>query len=101
MIPIGTLLDPKTDNNVEYKLTVPMVAGESVTMAWRQNFAQNFTTITDATHPTGAFTVSDNQGFSGVIQVNFQKSQWLQIRTFLSSTASNPSYVRLRELRIR
>lgn len=101
MIPIGTLLNPETDSNVEYKLTVPMVAGESVTMQYRQNFAQSFTTITDTTHPTGVFTVSDNQGFSGVIQVNFQKSQWIQIRTLLSSTATNPSYVRLREMRIR
>lgn len=101
MIPIGTLLNPQTDSNVEYKLTVPMVAGESVTMAYRQNFAQSFTTITDSAHPTGVFTVSDNQGFSGVIQVNFQKSQWIQLRVFLSSTATNPSYVRLREIRIR
>jgi len=102
MIPIGTFLNPTTNSQVEYKLTVPMVAGESVTLQYRQNFSQSFTTITDTQHPTGVFTSADvGSGISGVVQVNFQKSQWIQIRALLSSTASSPSYVRLRELRLR
>lgn len=102
MIPVGTYLNPKTDANVEYKLTVPMVAGEAVKLAYRQNLSQSFTTITSAARPTGEFTSADvNAGLTGVIQVNFQKSQWLQIRVLTKSTSTTPSYTRLRELRIR
>ncbi len=94
MIPIGTYLNPTTDANVEFKLTVPMVSGEGVKLAYRQDLSQSFTDITN-----GEFTTAG--AFSGVVKVNFQKSQWLQIRTYTKSTATTPSYTRLRELRIR
>lgn len=97
MIPIGTYLEPHTNANVEYKLAVPMVAGESVILQKRQNFAQAFTTIAG-----GIFTSSGTgSGLSGIVPVDFEKSQWIQLRVLLSSTATNPSYVRLRELRLR
>ncbi len=94
MIPIGTYLNPTTDANVEFKLTVPTVAGEGVKLAYRQNLSQSFTDITG-----GEFTATGT--LSGVTKVNFQKSQWLQIRTYTKSTATTPSYTRVRELRIR
>jgi len=96
MIPIGTFLKPETNSQVEYKLTVPMVTGESVTLQYRQNFSQTFKTIATFT----SASPGTNSGLSGVNPVNFEKSQWIQIRCLLSSTASSPSYVRLRELRI-
>ena len=100
MIPVGTLLNPKTFANLEFKLVVPMVSGESVKFGYRTDLSQSFTDVTNATNrATGEFTSAD--GLSGVIQVSFQKSQWLQIRFYMKSTASSPSYVRLRELRIR
>lgn len=94
MIPVGTYLKPHTDANVEFKLTVPTVTGEGVKLAYRQNFSSSFTDITN-----GEFTTAGT--LSGVTQVNFQKSQWLQIRCYLKSTSSSPSYTRLSELRIR
>lgn len=102
MIPVGTFLNPNTDAQVEYKLAVPMVAGEGLKLAYRQDFSQSFTTITTTSRPTGEFTSADVlNGIAGIIPVNFQKSQWIQIRVSMKSTASSPSYVRLRELRIR
>jgi len=92
MIPVGTYLNPTTDANIEFKLTVPTVSGEGVKLAYRQDLSQSFTDIKE-------FTTAGT--LSGVVQVNFQKSQWLQIRVYTKSTASTPSYTRLRELRIR
>ena len=94
MIPVGTYLNPTTDTNVEFKLTVPLVAGEGVKLAYRQNFSQSFTDITNGEFLTAGI-------ISGVAKVSFQKSQWLQIRCYLKSTATTPSYVRLREIRLR
>lgn len=94
MIPIGTYLNPTTDANVEFKLTVPIVSGEGVKLAYRQKLSDSFTDITN-----GEFTTAGI--YSGVVKVNFQKSQWLQIRCYTKSTATTPSYTRLRELRIR
>lgn len=94
MIPVGTYLNPKTDANVEFKLTVPIVSGEGVKLAYRQNLTASYTDITN-----GEFTTAGT--LSGVVKVNFQKSQWLQIRCYLKSTSSSPSYTRLREIRIR
>lgn len=99
MIPIGTYLNPQTNANVEFKITVPMVTGEGLKFGYRQNLSQSFTPITSTSRPTGEFTSAD--GIANVIQVNFQKSQWIQIRTYTKSTSSSPSYVRLYQVRIR
>ena len=92
MIPVGTYYQPMTDQQIEYKLAKPLVSGESVRIAWRGNLYVSFTTV---------FTDSTVGGISGVGQVNFQKQQWVQLRISLSSTASTPSYTRLREVRMR
>lgn len=94
MIPIGTYLNPTTDANVEFKLTVPLVSGEGVKLFYRQDLSQSFTAIAG-----GEFLIAGT--LSGVVKVNFQKSQWLQIRCYTKSTNVTPSYTRLRELRIR
>lgn len=94
MIPVGTYLNPKTDANIEWKLTVPLVTGEGIKLQYRQDLSQSFTDITGS-------EVTTVGAFSGVVKVNFQKSQWLQIRVLTKSTASTPSYTRIREMRIR
>lgn len=94
LIPIGTFLKPTTNGRVEFKLAVPLVSGESITLSYRQSFDASFTNITN-----GAFSIAGV--FSGVCQsVNFQNSQWIQLQAILVSTASSPSYVRLCELRL-
>lgn len=93
IIPVGTYYTPITNRQVEYKLSKPLVAGESVQIWWRGNLTSSFTQITGVTGTTG--------DISGAGAVNFEKQQWVQLRVKLSSTASSPSYVKTRELRIR
>lgn len=92
LIPIGTYQMPRNFTQVEYRLTKPLVSGESVTIQYRLDFSQSYTTI-----------LSDSTvgNFSSVGSVNFSNAQWLQLRVVLNSTASSPSYTRLKEIRIR
>lgn len=95
LIPIGTVLKPTTNGRVEFKLSVPLVTGESVKLQYRQSFADAFTDLSS--------TVLFNTAgvFSGVYQnVPFQNSQWIQIQAVLTSTATNPSFCRLTEIRL-
>jgi hypothetical protein len=99
LVPIGTYLKPTTNGRVEFKLSVPMVTGERVQLLYRQKFSDSFTAITGGTFSYSSATGAIN--YAGVCQsVNFQNSQWIQIRAILTSTASTPSYCRLTELRL-
>lgn len=98
-IPVGTYLNPTTDRNIEFKLATPLVAGETLRMYYRQKLSDSFTLLTNGSSASGVFSAAGT--LSGYTTVNFQKSQWLQIRVEYSSTASSPSYTRLREIRIR
>lgn len=105
-IPIGTAIQPTTNGTVEFKLAVPVVSGESVKLQYRQKISDSFVDIssdvlfTYATSTAGGGTGWN--GYSGIYQnVNFENSQWVQIRAVLTSTNSSPSYVRLTEIRIK
>lgn len=105
-IPIGTALVPITNSTIEFKLSVPIVSGESVKIQYRQLFSSSFTDVSSTTVFTYATSTGGGgtgwNGYSGVYQgVNFQASQWVQFRAVLTSTASSPSYVRLTEMRIK
>lgn len=92
LIPIGTYDLPRDFTRVEYRLTKPMVSGESITLKYRLDFSEAYTTIlTDST--AGNFSLSG--------AVNFKNAQWLQLQAILNSTASSPSYTRLKEFRIK
>jgi hypothetical protein len=97
LIPIGTFLKPTSNGRVEFKLTVPLATNESVQMFYRQKFSDAFTVV-------GSAITTATQGFNGYswayTSVPFQNSQWLQIRIVLTSTASSPSYCRLKEMRV-
>lgn len=92
IVPIGTYFDPQTDQQIEYKLSKPLVTGESIRIAWRGNLTDSFTTVA---------TLTTTGQVSDYTTVNFQNQQWLQLRVSLASTNTTPSYDRLRELRIR
>lgn len=92
LIPVGTYLDPFSPSQVEFKLSAPLVDGESVRVSYRTNISENFTQIFETT------TVGAISGWS---QTNFQKVQWVQFLIELKSTATNPSYCRLTEMRVR
>ena len=90
-IPIGTFEKPRNNQRVEYLLVKPMVSGESITIQSRTNFSQTFVTL-------GGDSAVGN--YTNAFNSNWQNAQWIQLRTILNSTASSPSYVRLKQLRI-
>jgi len=92
MIPVGTFLDPFTPSQIEWKTAAPLVAGEGVKIYYRKNITDSFTLIGEST--TAGF-VSD------LFQTNFEKAQWVQLRSERKSTATTPSFNRLTEVRIR
>lgn len=91
-IPIGTVIKKKTYKNVEYKLSAPMVSGESTSIYYRLNLTNCYTLI---------FTSSTVGAFSDENPVPFENAQWIQLRAVTNSTASSPSYTRLTEVRLR
>lgn len=95
LAPVGTLLNKKTYEQVEYKLAAPLVAGESVTIKWRAN-------STDAYASMGSAITESTTGLSGYFQPNFDGIQWIQFEITLSPiTGSTSSLVRLVQVRVR
>lgn len=92
LIPIGTILKPNTPKKVEWKTSAPLVSGESVSIYYRLKFTDSYTLI---------FTSSTVGIFSDTANSNFLNAQWIQLRAVLNSTATNPSYTRLTEIRLR
>lgn len=91
LIPIGTFERPRNATRLEYKLSKPLVTGESITLQYRLDFSQSWTTsLTDST--VGNFSLSG--------PINWDNAQWIQIRAILTSVSSGASYVRLKEIRI-
>jgi len=94
LIPIATFLKKRTFENLEWKLTTPLVSGEGVKLSIRTKFNDAFVQVGETT-TAGVF--------SDVYQeMNFQNAEWIQIRVELKSiNLGNPSYVRLKEIRLR
>lgn len=92
IIPIGTYRDSETIAQIEFKLSKPLVSGESIELQQRSNLNDSFSTI-----GTGNTTSSLSDAFDA----NFENVEWLQIRAILTSTDTTPSFVPLREIRIR
>lgn len=95
-IPTGTILgeQKKTMGNVEFKLAAPLSAGESVVVNFRTN-------LTDSWKTTGIIQY-DKKRLAGVISTsNIGQTQWLQLQMLLNSSPTNPTFVRLSDLRIR
>ncbi len=95
LIPTGTLLDKKTFKQIEYKLSTPLAAGESVAISYRQN-------STDSYVSCGSVVVESSTSLSGYFTITFEKGQWLQLKITLTPlSSSSSSFVRLREVRVR
>lgn len=92
LIPVGQFLKKKTFENIEFKLSAPLVSGEGIKISYRTNKIAAYTQIGETT-TVGAL--------SDFYLVNFDQSQWLQFKIETKSTATTPSYVRLKELRLR
>lgn len=96
IIPVGSSIRPKTFQQIEYKLSRPLVSGESVALSAGSNindyFSSTWSTI-------GTDSTVGNLSYAFPFPTENQ--QWLIIRTILTGTNTSPSFVRLRELRLR
>lgn len=96
LIPTGTLKMPQTFNQVEWKLSQELVSGEAVRVSIRQSFSQAWTVLGST---TTSGLLSDTYPID--VQYGIANGQWVELYVELQSTASSPSLVRLKELRIR
>ena len=91
LIPTGTFIAPRTFSQVEFKLAKQMVSGESVRISVRQSNSDSWTLLGTTT----TAVLVDKYSMA------VQNGQWIQLYVELFSTASSPSFVPLKELRIR
>lgn len=96
LIPIGTLLNKRTFQQLEYKLSTALASGESATAYWRVN-------ATDAWQPLSNDDFEIGNQIAGFGEPNFQTAQWVQLQYVFTTTgdASTSSFVRITELRMR
>lgn len=95
IIPVGTILgqQKKTFSSEEYKVSSPLMSGESIQLYYRQN-------LTDAWASCGSVD-GDSSNLSGYFPVNFQNNQWVQFRAELTSNGTSTfSGNRLTEIRL-
>lgn len=99
IIPVGTYFDKTSFSQFEYKLSAPLAVRESVQLKWRTDMTSSWSS---ALTNQGETTTVDGSGtiVSGYFESNFQNAQWLQFQIVLTSTTTNPSFVRLLEIRI-
>ncbi len=91
LIPIGTYNIPRNNTYVEYKLSTPLVGGESITLNYRSVYGTTWGLI-------GTDNAIGN--FSNTFNSPWANLNWLQIQALLTSTGTTPSYVRLQQIRI-
>jgi len=93
IVPTGTFTDKKTFSQVEIKLASPLATGESIAMYYRENMTDAWVSLSTSKTETG--TVSQYW------TATFQNTQWLQLRAELTSVTDSPSFVRVKEIRVR
>ncbi len=98
VIPVGTFLTNRTFEQIEYKLAAALVAGESVAFKYRLDLEQPFVAAGTIQQPANTTT---DPTVSGYCPINFQNAEIVQLQIILTSTATNPSFVRLQEVYIR
>jgi len=91
LIPIGTFNKHRTFQQIEYKLSAPLVSGESITLNYRNFYGDSWKSIA---------TDSTVGNYSNTFPATWTDSQWIQIQAVLTSTATTPSYVRLTQIRL-
>lgn len=98
LIPIGFFLRKQTLENMEYKLSRPLAAGESIEIQQRKDLSCQFKAIGPG--PGGDGIDNTAGDYSYAFPVNFEKNQWIQFRIILTSTTTTPSYTPFVELRL-
>lgn len=100
VIPVGTFLEPKTFNQIEAKFAANLVSGESIAINYRTDLSQAWASAGTINSETVA--TSNGSPLSRIVQdIPFQAAQIIQLQVVLTSTVTNPSWCRLKELYIR
>lgn len=100
LVPTGTVLSKQTFKQIEYKLSAPLSAGESVALAARQDATSSYVPLTP-------IVVDATTALSGYATVNFEggaasTGQWLQVQATLTPNGTGTgSFVRLKQIRVR
>lgn len=95
LLPTGTLLAKDTHTQLEYKLSTPLLTGESLQLYYRLN-------ATDAWATCGTTKIEASNPLSGYYEVAFEKTQWVQFRGVATTTGTTAtSFVRVKQLRLR
>jgi hypothetical protein len=95
LIPTGTMLEKRTFQQIEYKLSTPLMVGEGVTMNYRKNG-------TDAWASCGTVQVESTTELSGYFTATFEKTQWVQLQVILSPlTSTSSSFVPLTQITLK
>lgn len=91
-IPMGTFLDKGSFTSLQTKYAVPLVSGESIQIKWRKGLTDSWTNIgTDNT--VGSLGTRLPLSLAQLIYGQFQ--------IILMSTATNPTFTRLMEIRLK
>lgn len=93
LAPIGSALQSRTFENVEYKLDVKLATSDQIRLSFRTNFSEAYTVI-------GTTNGSTTQVLSEVFNSNIQDAQWVQFKAEFACASTNSSFVRLREIRL-
>jgi len=99
LIATGSDLTKNTFSNIEYKLTRPLVSGESIEILQRPTLSSSFTDI--GTGPGGPGIDNTVGNISYAFPVNFQFDQWIQLRVKMTGIASGSSFLPIQQLRLR
>lgn len=91
LVPTGTMLEKKTFEQIQFKLTTPLLIGDSLVLNYRKD-------ATSAWKSCGTVKLQ-NDKLSGYVSANFEKTQWLQLQG-IGTAGTTSSFVRLVEFRI-
>lgn len=95
LLATGSFLVKQTFQQIEYKLTTAMAAGDAVALSYRLN-------STDAWSAGMTINEETDNRLSGFADVNFQKTQWVQLRVVCTTGGTTASsFVRLKQLMLR
>ena len=107
LIPVGTSLNPTTALQIEFKLAMPLVSGETVDLQMASSLYDyvnnSFTDVGTITGTNSPYTTPDGTNppiLSGNLPATVQRQQWLLVKAILTSTVTNPSFNRITEIRV-
>lgn len=97
LIPIGNYIEKGNFTSILTKYDAKLAVGESVQLKYRNDITSAWQSFTDVYSGTDSTTGSLGLRFSAPFALQMQ----VQLQIILTSTASNPSFVRFKELRIK